>query len=157
MKRRSPYRWAYILPTALAAGLVLFFMAPNLTSNPPALGTRTAETTKLTQPQSKPDAAQELAALHAQSQSLEQWLRDTRNAASSLNGQDLMASAEIEDLIGFVDVQLQAPAPDDAAPLWRQRVRLLQDLAALRYSQYSLAETRVANDGTSATHALWTN
>jgi len=54
-----------------------------------------------------------------------------------------MAAVEVEDLIGLVDVQLDAARGDgDALPLWRQRVALLQDLATIRGNAFAVA----AND-----------
>jgi hypothetical protein len=51
-----------------------------------------------------------------------------------------MAAVEVEDLIGLVDVQLGgARGEADALPLWRQRVALLEDLAAIRGSAFALA------------------
>ena len=53
---------------------------------------------------------------------------------------DLMAAVEVEDMIGLVDLQLEAARGDaDALPLWRQRVGLLEDLATIRTSPYALA------------------
>lgn len=91
------------------------------------------------------DAGAQLVALEARSQALERWLRDTRLAASPLPGQDLAAASEIENLIGLVDVELTASAHTDALPLWQRRVALLEDLTALRYSNYRLAETALAD------------
>ena len=55
----------------------------------------------------------------------------------------LMAAVEVEDLIGLIDVQLGAAHDrNDALPLWRQRVALLEDLATIRGSAYAI----VAND-----------
>jgi hypothetical protein len=51
-----------------------------------------------------------------------------------------MAAVEVEDLIGLVDVQLGGARTDaDALPLWRQRVALLEDLAAIRGNGAALA------------------
>ena len=51
-----------------------------------------------------------------------------------------MAAVEVEDLIGLVDVQLTGARGDaDALPLWRQRVALLEDLAAIRGNGAALA------------------
>jgi hypothetical protein len=91
-----------------------------------------------TNPQdASPTARTQLATLQARSRALEQWLRDTRRASTPQSAQDLAASAEIEDMIGFVDVQLGAADPADAnatLPLWQRRVSLLEDLSTLRYS-----------------------
>ena len=47
-------------------------------------------------------------------------------------------------MIGLVDGQLNAAPQDSELPLWRCRVALLEDLTALRYSSYKLAETGIA-------------
>ena len=82
----------------------------------------------------------QLMALQKRSRELEQWLHQTTAAAAPLPGRDLAAATEIESLIGVVDVQLAAPDQRDEAKLWRRRVDLLEDLTALRYSNYRLAE-----------------
>jgi hypothetical protein len=52
-----------------------------------------------------------------------------------------MAAVEVEDLIGLVDVQLGGARGDaEALPLWRQRVALLEDLAAIRGNAFAFAE-----------------
>lgn len=80
-----------------------------------------------------------LAQLQQRSRALEHWLRETGNDAAPLPGQDLAAAAEIENLIGLIDVELAAPRQTHAQALWHRRVGLLEDLAALRYSNYRLA------------------
>ncbi|MGE5167850.1 MAG: hypothetical protein ACM3KT_04460, partial [Deltaproteobacteria bacterium] len=80
-----------------------------------------------------------LAQLQQRSQALERWLRETGRDAAPLQGQDLAAAAEIENLIGLVDVELAAPRQVRAQALWQRRIGLLEDLAALRYSNYRLA------------------
>ena len=67
-------------------------------------------------------------------------------ARAPQDGRDLMAAVEVEDLIGLVDVQLGGTSGDaDTLPLWRQRVALLEDLAAIRGNAFALA-----GNGTSA-------
>lgn len=80
-----------------------------------------------------------LAQLQQRSRELEHWLRQTGADAAPLPGQDLAAAAEIENLIGLVDVELSAPRQTQALALWQRRVGLLEDLTALRYSNYRLA------------------
>jgi len=95
---------------------------------------------------------QTLAALQTRSRALEQWLRDTSAAAAPQSAQDLAASAEIEDMIGLVDVQLGAAAPVDVnatLALWHRRVALLEDLSTLRYSANALnLRNGIAANGT---------
>ena len=85
-----------------------------------------------------------LAALQTRSRELEQWLHETADAATPLPGNDLAAAGEIESLIGIVDVELAAPKQRDEENLWQRRVHLLEDLTALRYSNYRLAESSTA-------------
>jgi hypothetical protein len=153
-------RWA--LPAALAAGVLLAAVAWPLLRHPagtptsvvatdPAqsasIGTNAANSTNGTSTQiatGPRDAAAQLAVLQQHSQALEHWLHETERAAAPLSGQDLAAAAEIEDMIGLVDGQLNSAPQESELPLWRRRVALLEDLTALRYSSYKLAETGVA-------------
>lgn len=106
-----------------------------------------------------------LAALQTRSRALEQWLRDTGAASAPQSAQDLAASAEIEDMIGLVDIQLGAADSTDAAalPLWRRRVALLEDLSTLRYSANALnLHNGIAANGAPANEvnaapAVWRN
>lgn len=83
--------------------------------------------------------ADRLDALRTRSQTLERWLRQTAKSGSPLQGQDLAAATEIENLIGLVDVELSGATSAHATELWQRRVSLLEDLAVLRYSNYQLA------------------
>lgn len=151
--------WRYGVPIALAAGLALALVVSHLLPHPPATtvttlatvapattssssgsATSVANMTNATNIQTQEGAAAQLATTQNRSQALERWLRDTRYAASPLPSQDLVAASEIENLIGLVDVEL-ASTPTRALPLWQRRVALLEDLTALRYSNYRLAET----------------
>lgn len=96
----------------------------------------------------------QLAVLQTRSRELEQWLHQTAGAAAPLPGRDLAAATEIENLISVVDVQLAAPQQRDEEKLWRRRVDLLEDLTALRYSNYRLAEADNVANGQAAT---WIN
>jgi hypothetical protein len=89
-----------------------------------------------------------LAQLQQRSRALERWLRQTGSDASPLPGQDLAAAAEIENLIGLIDVELAAPRQTHAQALWQRRVDLLEDLSALRYSNYRLAAGALATAST---------
>lgn len=129
------------LPAAIAAAIAIAVLmprsptheniAPPVAANPPA-----------SQQQAPTDAqpAEELARLHRRSQTLERWIAAVA-ARAPQDSRDLMAAVEVEDLIGFVDVQLAgARSDDDALPLWRQRVALLEDLATIRGNAFTLAE-----------------
>jgi hypothetical protein len=156
---RRHWRWA--VPATLAAGVLLAAGAWPLLQRPvrapitaaatdpaPAasLVTNAANSTNATnaQPAEPASAAARLALLQQHSQALEHWLHETQRAAAPLSGQDLAAAAELEDMIGLVDGQLNAAPPESELPLWQRRVALLEDLTALRYSSYRLAETGVA-------------
>jgi hypothetical protein len=100
------------------------------------------------------DTSNQLTLLQSRSRELEQWLHQTAGAAAPLPGRDLAAAMEIENLISVVDVQLAAPNQGDEGKLWRRRVDLLEDLTALRYSNYRLAESDGVANGQPAT---WIN
>jgi hypothetical protein len=89
----------------------------------------------------------QLTALQSRSHDLEGWLHDTAEVAAPLPGQDLAAASEIESLIGLVDVELAAPEQHHPVKLWRRRVDLLEELTALRYSNYRLAEASATTTG----------
>ena len=132
--RRSRRRW--LIPTALAAGILLgVFVLRTLLPDPAEPeSSRTADLAMQT-----PASASELDSLHAYSRSLESWLAALSDDAPR-EGRNLMAAAELEDLIGLVDVQLSATRNEsESLPLWRQRVALLEDLAAVRSEPFTLA------------------
>jgi len=156
---RRHWRWA--APAALAAGVLLAAGAWPLLQRTPAtaitaaatdpahsasIPTNATNSTNATSTQTigPADAAARLALLQQHSQALEHWLHETERAAAPLSGQDLAAAAELEDMIGLVDGQLNAAPAESELPLWQRRVALLEDLTALRYSSYRLAETGVA-------------
>ncbi|HEY0231293.1 MAG TPA: hypothetical protein VGC55_08570 [Dokdonella sp.] len=141
--RRRPARWRYALPAALAAGVALAVLLPRWPFEPTVAPTPAAPGVAVVAPDvQKPDDREELEALHRRSQSLERWIAAFSANAPQDSG-DLMAAVEVEDLIGLVDVQLDAVRGDgDALPLWRQRVALLQDLATIRGNAFAVA----AND-----------
>lgn len=167
----------YVVPAALAAGILLAVIATTLlfrTAPVPgpqssALSTHratiaqpaasnsahAANTTNATNTQTAADTGAQLAALQQRSQELEHWLHETARAAAPLSGQDLAAATEIEDMIGLVDVQLGAQRNNGGLPLWRHRVALLEDLTVLRYSSYSVAASGI--DAKALTPTNWTN
>ena len=131
--------WRYALPVALAAGIALALVLPKLVNRDATPSQPTA--TPVANVTAPPAAdASELSQLHTRSQSLERWIAAVA-ARAPQDGRDLMAAVEVEDLIGLVDVQLGGARTDtDALPLWRQRVALLEDLAAIRGNGLALAE-----------------
>jgi hypothetical protein len=154
--RRARFVW----PAALAACVLLAVVAVLMRYHAP-----TAATVAGTSPSSVGNATVEaanvtdknlndanvangtnthLVALQTRSRELEQWLHETADAATPLPGNDLAAAGEIESLIGIVDVELAAPKQRDEDKLWQRRVHLLEDLTALRYSNYRLAESSTA-------------
>lgn len=142
----------FLVPAALAAALASVFVVAYHArdSRPPVAGAATAtvslpaasssmNSAKVDNVHNAASRAERLAALQQRSQALESWLRETGSAAMPLQGQDLAAATEIENLIGLVDVELSAPRESPDANLWQRRVALLEDLSALRYSNYQLA------------------
>lgn len=123
----APKRPRWRVPAAVAAALMLGFVGARLALHEsgvvPAAPSATADA---------PAAHGEIERLRTQSRELEEWLA-ARPAQADLGASTLMAAAEVEDLVGFVDVQLSAARNDgEALPLWRQRVALLEDLALIR-------------------------
>lgn len=137
-RRRRP--WRYALPAALAAGIALVALIPQRVTQPGSAPVAPSRVTT-TAPTATQPATDELSNLHQRSQTLERWLAAATR--SPQDGRDLMAAVELEDMIGLVDVQLGATRGEaDALPLWRQRVALLEDLATIRGSAYTLAANR---------------
>lgn len=151
---RPAVRKRYAIPAALAAALALFVVWPNRVQTPGNVEPAAAPTTTLAA-----TPAPSVDRLRDESQRIEGWLRKVAASGAPLNGQDLMAATEVEDLIGLIDVQLGSAndASSDAAALWRQRVDLLRDLAAIRTNAYSLADNGVAANGTAVPHDTWIN
>ncbi|MGA9334106.1 MAG: hypothetical protein WBV39_07490 [Rudaea sp.] len=149
--RRSRRTWSIALAAAIVLGVLGGFAMHTLHTP----GTSTPHTSATISParasliandeeendasHSTPSDAIQLNVLRTRSQSLERWLRQTAKAGSPLQGQDLAAATEIENLIGLVDVELSAATPAHTTALWQRRVGLLEDLAVLRYSNYQLA------------------
>ncbi len=133
-RRRRPLRYA--LPIALAAAVAFALVLPRLVNRGATTSQPATPVAHVTAPASPVD---ELSQLHRRSQSLERWIAAVA-ARAPQDGRDLMAAVEVEDLIGLVDVQLGgAHTRSDALPLWRQRVALLEDLAAIRGNGVALA------------------
>jgi hypothetical protein len=150
--KRSERVRRFIVPAALAAALSgIFFVAYHARDSRIAIPASTTATVSTSAASSNTNSAkvvnvhnaashaEQLAALQQRSQALESWLRETGGVAAPLQGQDLAAATEIENLIGLVDVELSAPREMPDANLWQRRVALLEDLSALRYSNYQLA------------------
>jgi hypothetical protein len=162
LQRQKPARkgWSYTLPAALAASIALlalpfFWRAANAPQGMNAMHSDVVLAVVRADPKVAAAMTQNNV-LRQQSQVLESWLSAARNSNSS--ARDLLASSEIEDMIGLVDVQLAASAAQtDALPLWRQRIALLQDLAALRYTGASLAANGVSGETLPASPTTWIN
>jgi len=139
-RRRRP--WRYALPAAIAAVVALALLLPRWFAHdveaPRSTPLVSAPETSATTP--SVSAADEITNLTQRSRTLERWIAAVA-ARAPQDGRDLMAAVEVEDLIGLVDVQLGGTRGDgDALPLWRQRVALLEDLAAIRGNAFALAE-----------------
>lgn len=142
-RRRRSSAWRYALPAALAAGVAFALLLPRSpapTPQAPVATTSVATTSVATASAPQPAAPKDdLAALRRRSQALQDWIA-TFAAHAPQDSRGLMAAVEIEDLIGLIDVQLDAArGPDDALPLWRQRVALLEELATVRSHAYAVA------------------
>ena len=142
--RRRRRHWRYALPAAIAAALALALLLPRWLAHDVEapqtipLASAPAPETNATTP--SVSAADEITNLNQRSRTLERWIAAVA-ARAPQDGRDLMAAVEVEDLIGLVDVQLGGTRGDsDALPLWRQRVALLEDLAAIRGNAFALAE-----------------
>ncbi|MGH8122655.1 MAG: hypothetical protein ACREPT_07760 [Rudaea sp.] len=176
----------YALPAAAAAAVVFAFAATVLLHTPASRGiTALNPTAPIATKSSVPASsvhnatneanatnastraraqAEGLAALQSRSHALERWLHDTGKDSAPQSAQDLAAGAEIEDMIGLIDVQLSATDGSEEAallPLWRHRVALLEDLSVLRYganlSQFKSGMfAQDADDGRHAA-ATWNN
>jgi hypothetical protein len=151
-ERRHPRRWRYAIPAAIAAAIALAVLVPRFAAhdvetprNAPVVATAVPPA-----PAFDTSATDELAALNQRSRTLERWIAAVA-ARAPQDGRDLMAAVEVEDLIGLVDVQLGGSRGDvDALPLWRQRVALLEDLAAIRGNAFALAENGASADAVQA-------
>lgn len=142
--RRRRRHWRYALPVAIAAALAVAMLLPRWLARdvevppPTPLVSAPAPATPATTP--SVSAADEITNLNQRSRTLERWIAAVA-ARAPQDGRDLMAAVEVEDLIGLIDVQLGGTLGDsDALPLWRQRVALLEDLAAIRGNAFALAE-----------------
>ena len=131
--RRRSRRLHMLVPLALAAGLAAFMLWPRQTVQP------SLPTTPLSTAGKQATHSAELAALQQRSQSMERWISALSHSAAQ-DSRNLMAAVEVEDLIGLIDIQLGAARDaNDVLPLWRKRVRLLEDLATIRASGASVA------------------
>lgn len=81
----------------------------------------------------EPSPSPDTLALIAQSQQLDEMLATLDARSVPIDAESAMASAELEDLIGLTDLQLNAARRDDEAQaLWSRRVDLMTRLAATR-------------------------
>ncbi|WP_313917998.1 hypothetical protein [Tahibacter sp.] len=155
----SPRRGRLWVPAALAAGLALLAIAlvpMNRDAVAPPPTTSTGSIAATSGANVPTDSTAELAALRSESGRIEEWLRTLKADETPLDGRSLMAATEIEDMIGLIDLQLAAGSDtgSDTQALWRDRVELLRDLAAVR-TTYSLAGTGVAANGYAAAPDTW--
>ncbi|MGB4860169.1 MAG: hypothetical protein WBP11_12700 [Dokdonella sp.] len=119
-------RWHPAVSIALAASLLVAALLPWTTQ----------QSSTVLQPEPaatlSPQASAGLVWLKSRSSQLETWLAQLPSA-SMHGGRELMATIEVEDLIGLVDLQLNATTnAAEALPLWRRRVALLENLSLLR-------------------------
>ena len=117
-RERLLRRW---LPLAAAAAVCALALAPVLRQGAPD------------QPPPVAAVDSDLAALIAQNQVYESALRSAAFGGRAQSARTALAGAEIEDLIGMLDLELSAAGDDaQARDLWRQRLVLMQELAAVR-------------------------
>ena len=148
-------RWRYAVPLALAASLALALLLPRVATTPTSVPTSTAplaaNNSGTPAIAATTDSDTDLDALRQQSQRLETWLQRLSAGNAPLDGQNLMAAAEVEDLIGLVDVQLAgAGSTPEIAALWRRRIALLEDLGAIRTATFSQTNPGLVDTGTDA-------
>jgi hypothetical protein len=123
-RRRARTRW---IGAGLAAGVTLALGLAFALRSTDAV----APTAGVAHTESTPVPADN--ALIARNQQLEEALRRADARALPLDGGAALASAEIEDLIGMVDLELSYVSDrDNARALWRQRLDLMQQLAEVR-------------------------
>jgi len=133
-RRRRAWRRAW--PAALAASLLLGLVWSHTALHETTADRADAAPTSATA--ERVASASEIDGLRARSRDLEGWL-GALSAQSPQDGRTIMAAAEVEDLVSFVDLQLSAARNDpEALPLWRQRVALLEDLAVIRSGPQTL-------------------
>ena len=141
--RQRRRRWRYALPVGLAAAIALALLLPRSPTRdiePPRTTPLASAPVSETPALPTVSTADEISNLNQRSRTLERWIAAVA-ARAPQDGRDLMAAVEVEDLIGLVDLQLGGARGDvDALPLWRQRVALLEDLAAIRGNAFALAE-----------------
>jgi len=120
--QRAQRRW---IPLAAAAAACALALLPWLRG-----GDRAAPIATLQSHAADDNSA---AALIAQNQVFEDALRSASFGSRPLSARDALVGADIEDLIGMLDLELSA-ASDQAisTDLWQQRLTLLQELAAVR-------------------------
>ena len=136
LQPRQVRRHRFVWPAALAASLLLGVLWSRS-----ALHETASDSTAAVPADAAPmqvASASEIDALRARSRDIEGWL-GALSAQPPQDGRSLMAAAEVEDLVSFIDVQLSAARDDpEALPLWRQRVALLEDLAVIRSAPQAL-------------------
>lgn len=143
--RRSRRRW--LIPASLAASVALGWLLVASAGRGPAVDDAAPSPVVATTTPAAASPSLELERLSEYSRRLEAWLADVPDGAPR-DGRSLMAAAELEDLVGLVDMQLSAARnPAESLPLWRQRVALLEDLAAVRSDAARLAVQDIADAG----------
>ncbi|MGB5331048.1 MAG: hypothetical protein WBM80_14805 [Woeseiaceae bacterium] len=129
-RRRTWFAGAGVAAAVLLAALLL----PGRV-NPPA------ETFPVV-PSDLPTNAAELSTLQTlmvQSRQLESDLRSLPDEPRVMRASTVATISDLEDRIAAIDYQLTSPdvqmTPDDQELFWRERVRLMNSLLALRYAQ----------------------
>ena len=135
--RRSARRWLPAAGVSLAASVALAVFLINARVLAPATGSGAPVTAAVGAPASVDQ-------LKAESRYLEHAVLNMNDNTNGMavSASDASTVAALEDRIGFVDYEISnTPAGDTRlAQLWKQRVDLLQSLAAVRYAQVAVSD-----------------
>jgi len=144
-RRRAALR--RFVPALAVAALLAMAMLPLLRSSAPVAPAASPAVTT-----AQPDAST-LAKLIDANRSAETRRRVQGGLSSELDGDAALASAQIEDLVDLIDVQLQSVSdPKQSAALWQRRLDLVNTLTRVE-TQGSLSAPMLAQEGGSFSQA----
>lgn len=129
-----PSRRLWFGGAGLAAAVLVAVMLPGLMRPPADPG--------IVVPQNLPTNTMEVSTLQTlmvQSRQLERDLRSLPDEPRVMRASTVATISDLEDRIAAIDYHLNDPdvkmTPDDRTLFWRERVRLMNSLLALRYAQ----------------------
>lgn len=136
-RRRRARRVACItVPAALAAGVALAFVGPQLATRARSLRPSVPRTAMAAPAARSPDVA----SLQTRSVRLQAWVATLDREGPPLNSEALATAVTLQDRIGLIDLQLSAARHrGTSASLWLQRIDLLQRLGMLHLRPYTVA------------------